>query len=232
MGKRYLQKMIGNVTSGNPRLRGVSIEGVREIAPEVYFIWFKRDFSFRAGQVIGITDSLSVPYRLYSIASGEQESVVRILFDMKETGYLTPRLADLQKGDQIYITGPTGEFTGDASAAYWIASGTGIAPFASMFYSGLWSQKILIHGSRRLDQFYFEEDFQPALNENYIRCCSEEIGNGVFEGRLTAYLAGKEFLPHDRKYYLCGSAEMVVQTRDILLSKGISYDRIISEIYF
>lgn len=219
-------------TSAEARLRRVSIEGVREIAPEVYFIWFRRDFSFRAGQVIGITDSLSVPHRLYSIASGEKEAFVRILFDIKDMGYLTPRLAELRKGDQVYITRPSGEFTGDSSAAYWIASGTGIAPFASMFYSGLWVQKTLIHGSRKLDRFYFEEDFKPVLNENYIRCCSEEKGNGVYEGRLTAYLREQQVLPHDIKYYLCGSAGMVVQTRDVLLSKGISYDRIISEIYF
>ena len=34
------------------------------------------------------------------------------------------------------------------------------------------------------------------------------------------------------KYYLCGSAEMVVEIRDILIEKGIPFDRIISEIYF
>ena len=40
------------------------------------------------------------------------------------------------------------------------------------------------------------------------------------------------FLPVDRKYYLCGSAEMVVGTRDILISKNVPYDAIIAEIYF
>ncbi len=34
------------------------------------------------------------------------------------------------------------------------------------------------------------------------------------------------------KYYLCGSAEMVVDTRDILIRKGVPFDQIISEIYF
>ena len=50
-----------------------------------------------------------------------------------------------------------------------------------------------------------------------------EKGNGVYEGRLTGYLRECKFLPDDRKYYLCGSAEMVVQTRDLLLSEGISF---------
>jgi len=34
------------------------------------------------------------------------------------------------------------------------------------------------------------------------------------------------------KYYICGSADMVVEARDILISKGIPFGSIISEIYF
>ena len=33
-------------------------------------------------------------------------------------------------------------------------------------------------------------------------------------------------------YYLCGSADMVVEVRDILIGKGIPFGHIISEIYF
>ncbi len=216
----------------NENLSEVRIEGVREISPGVYIIWFPRKFDFIAGQVIGITNSVTTPNRLYSIASGEHEPEVRILFDVKDGGQLTPRLASLKKGDVILTTGPAGEFTCEPGPAYWIAAGTGIAPFASMFYSGLWENKVLIHGERTLDRFYFEEDFRPVLNGDYIRCCSMEKGNGVYEGRLTGYLRECKLLPDDRKYYLCGSAEMVVQTRDLLLSEGISFDNIVAEIYF
>ncbi|MBE0653662.1 MAG: hypothetical protein IH594_07675 [Bacteroidales bacterium] len=54
----------------------------------------------------------------------------------------------------------------------------------------------------------------------------------MYHGRLTSWLKEQEHLPRDYKYYLCGSAEMVVQTRDILVAKGISFDRIMAEIYF
>jgi ferredoxin--NADP+ reductase len=36
----------------------------------------------------------------------------------------------------------------------------------------------------------------------------------------------------DQKYYLCGSAEMVVESREILISKGIPFNNIVAEIYF
>ena len=35
-----------------------------------------------------------------------------------------------------------------------------------------------------------------------------------------------------QKYYLCGSAEMVVECREILLGKGIAFSNIVAEIYF
>jgi ferredoxin--NADP+ reductase len=39
-------------------------------------------------------------------------------------------------------------------------------------------------------------------------------------------------LPTDENYYLCGSSEMVVETRDILVDKGVPFGNIIAEIYF
>jgi ferredoxin--NADP+ reductase len=49
---------------------------------------------------------------------------------------------------------------------------------------------------------------------------------------VTGYLESLPELDPAIKYYICGSAEMVVDTRDILLAKGIPFGQIISEIYF
>lgn len=188
--------------------------------------------NFIAGQVVSISSDLKIPARLYSIASGTHEEEVRILFDVVPDGILTRKLAKLKTGDSIFVSDAFGTFVCDNSPAYWIASGTGIAPFASMFFSGLAKNKILIHGGRRLNSFYFANNFAPSMGENYIRCCSQEKGRDVFEGRLTDYLRQCHNFPTDYKYYLCGSAEMVVETRDILIGKGVSFDKIIAEIYF
>ena len=45
-------------------------------------------------------------------------------------------------------------------------------------------------------------------------------------------MVAKHSLDPVLKYYLCGSAEMVVDTRDILIEKGIPFENIVSEIYF
>lgn len=93
-------------------------------------------------------------------------------------------------------------------------------------------QKILIHGNRYLEQFHFFDEFDATLGSNYIRCCTAEHDGAVFAGRVTEYLEEQPSLNPGLKYYLCGSAEMVVDTRDILISKGVPFDQIVSEIYF
>lgn len=209
-----------------------TITGIEQVAGGVYILSFRRDFDFLPGQVIGVSVEKNGPRRLYSICSGNREDQVKILFNVVDEGYLTPRLSDLSDGDVIWITPPRGEFLYDPLPSFWIASGTGIAPFYSMLRSGLYENKILIHGERFLERFYFYDEFQELLGEDYIRCCSREDSDGVFSGRVTDYLSEISSLPPGYNYYLCGRAEMVVEARDLLIEKGVPFSRIISEIYF
>jgi ferredoxin--NADP+ reductase len=213
------------------KLKPVTVTSNREIAPGVFVISFKRDFSFIPGQVVAVAMNPDDQYRFYSIASGMQESEIHLLFDLKPGGQLTPQLAELQHGETFYCSAPTGNFYGTAKPAVWIAAGTGIAPFISMWRSGLKRDKLLVHSGRFLHSFYFEDEFQ-SLGADYIRCCTREPGEGVFHGRINQWIAGQKKLPDNRRYFLCGSAEMVVDTRDALIEKGISYENIIAEIYF
>ena len=108
----------------------------------------------------------------------------------------------------------------------------GIAPFFAMLQSGQAVNKTLIYGNRYLEQFHFHEEFSSVLGSQYIRCCTAERDMDVFRGRVTDYLGEHSDPDPNLKYYLCGSVEMVVDTRDILIEKGIPFDQIISEIYF
>lgn len=213
-------------------LSPVRLSFTEELSSGIFLIGFERNFDFEAGQVISIAIEEDGARRLYSICSGEKEKEVSILYNIIEEGYLTPRLSDLEAGDRIWISKPRGEFTGNDDPAVWIATGTGIAPFYSMLKSGLASNKILIHGNRYLEQFHFYDFFKSKLGDFYSRCCSAEEDNDVYHGRVTAYLEENPLPDPGLKYYLCGSAEMVVETRDILIEKGVPFDRIISEIYF
>ncbi len=203
----------------------------QEISSGVYVISFCRTFDFIPGQVIKIGIDNAHPPRIYSICSGNKESEINILFNIKEDGFLTPKLAAMIPGDKILVSKPYGSFLGSNDPAWWIATGTGIAPFYSMLKSGLGKNKTLIHGVRYLNQFYFEDELEEQLEENYIRCCSREASCNVLPGRVTDYLKTINELPQVN-YFLCGKALMVVEVRDLLIEKGIPFDRIFAEIYF
>jgi ferredoxin--NADP+ reductase len=204
----------------------------REISPGVFLLSVERRFSFIPGQVVKLASDRVESPRIYSICSGNTENELRILYNIKESGYLTPRLAGLGKGDQVLVSQPYGGFRGTPEPAWWIAAGTGIAPFYCMFRSGLSENKVLVHGVSYLNQFYFEEELAQALGSSYRRCCSREVSDHVYHGRVTDYLKSQYQLSADRLYCLCGRALMVVEVRDLLIEKGIPYENIVAEIYF
>jgi len=202
-----------------------------EISPGVFWLGVERRHDFKPGQTVKVGLGDDLPPRIYSICSGSHEEEMRILFNIKEGGALTPRLARLKPGDDVWVSEPGGTFIGTSDSAVWIATGTGIAPFYSMLRSGMGHDKILLHGVRRADQFYFSEDWHSAPGVEYHRFCSGEEVDGIPRGRINQYLELHD-LPKERKYYICGQATMCVEVRDLLISKGIAFTNIVVEIYF
>ncbi len=201
------------------------------LTKDAFLLKFKRGFNFKAGQVIGLGINTDIEPRLYSIASGESDEFIEILYTEKTEGMLTPMLSVLKKGDTILSTTPFGTFTEYADSPVCISTGTGIAPFISMLKSGKGKNATFIHGVRSPDYFYFEDLLMKSINTKYIQCCSGSNSPQYFNGRVTRYLLEHPVSP-DKKYYLCGIAEMVVEARDVLISRGIPFGNIISEIYF
>jgi ferredoxin--NADP+ reductase len=221
-----------NTLHGPTELQKVKVTSNLQLGGVVHLLGVENNFQFIPGQVIAVSSDLEIPPRLYSIASGASDEEVKILFDVKEAGTLTPRLSILKPGDKLYISKPFGNFTAREDPATWIATGTGIAPFAAMLFSGLGSNNILIHGSRNPEGFYFKSQFKKLLGKNYIQCCTGSTDEGVYMGRVTTYLSESDNLLLNRFYYLCGNAEMVVDVRQILLNRGIPFNKIMAEIYF
>lgn len=213
-------------------LAEVAITGNKELSLGVHLISWKRNHDFQPGMVVKLTVNSDITPRIYSICSGKDEEDIKVLFSIKEDGLLTPRLAAVQEGMKIWVTEPYGSFLDHNKPSWWIATGTGIAPFYSMFRSGITENKTLIHGVRNLNQFYFEDEFQLTLADRYIRCCAHESSSGIFPGRVTTYLQEINDLPPHINYYLCGKALMVVEVRDLLIAKGVPYENILAEIYF
>lgn len=219
------------MTQNKIDLKKCKVISNRIIAPNVHILEFEKNGNFISGQVVAIAISDNDSPRLYSLISEENAPTFKILFDIYLTGELTPLLAKLKKNDALYCSTPFGKFIDNETEAVWIATGTGIAPFISMTLSGKHNNKKLIHGARTLNNFYKERLFAEKLKDNYLRFCTTEQKEGIFHGRLTNWLK-ETSLQTDIKYYLCGNSQMVVDVRDILVSKGVPFNNIIAEIYF
>ena len=207
---------------------------IEEIAPTVFIIEFEKKNEFQPGQFVAVSlfPDDDEP-RLYSIASGIDRPFLRILFDVNPAGKLTPSLANLHPNDTLFVSKPMGKFIGNEREAWWIATGTGIAPFISMAESGLGKNKTLLHGSRTLDKFYYEDYFNQVLGDNYLRFCTTQLAPGIISGRLTTFLKNQQHLNPHIKYYLCGNSQMVIDVREILIEqKKVPIDNVVAEIYF
>ena len=202
-----------------------------EIAPGVFLLGVKRQVQFKAGQTVKISLDHNLPPRIYSICSGPEDATLNVLYNIKEEGALTPRLARLLPGDSIQLSEPGGTFIGTKDPALWIATGTGIAPFYSMLRAGLGHNKTLLHGVRNANQFYFDTEWETNLGARYHRFCSGQQPEGIAHGRVNQFFEKKQEPLPDR-VYICGQATMCVEIRDILIAQGVPYNHIIVEIYF
>jgi len=210
----------------------VRILDQQKIARNVYYIQLTRTGDFIPGQLLALTEQPGEAIRYYSIASGQNDDYWGILYDRVDEGRLTPRISEMKPGDSLFVSPPFGDFLPQSSPMVWIATGTGIAPFYSMLRSGLADRDtILIYGARDKEGFYFHESFKEVMGDRYVPCSSRALREGFFPGRLSLYLK-EEFSFPNSFYYLCGSSSMVVDIRDLLVSRGVDYNRIISEIYF
>ncbi|MHC1706376.1 MAG: ferredoxin--NADP reductase [Bacteroidales bacterium] len=208
------------------------VEALQQLTKDSFLLSFRRTFEFLPGQVIALTLAPGEDPRYYSIANGNSEESIEILFNIKPGGSITPRLAGLKPGDTLYHSLPSGCFLSSPQSAIWIAAGTGIAPFRSMLKSGITPAFQFIQGGRTPEDLYFREYFSGIFTDKYYPCCSRKNQEGMFYGRVTQFLEGNTEIYNDKLYYICGSAEMVVDSREMLLKKGVSYGNILAEIYF
>jgi ferredoxin--NADP+ reductase len=141
-------------------------------------------------------------------------------------------MSELKPGDEILVTAPFGRFTRHTAGGVMVAAGTGIAPFVSMIRSGKASGALLIHGASYVSGFFYADELRKELGDRYIACCSRCLEVNGFMGRVTRFLEQWSGIDAAKKHYLCGSAEMVVDTRDVLIARGVPFGQIEAEIFF
>lgn len=170
----------------------------------------------------------------FSISSSPHEDTIR--FSIKMLGDYTRRLAQVKKGDRMFLKGPHGRFgrhyLEGSNPLVWIVGGIGITPFLSMLRFGAHEKKerkiILFYVYRTPDEGIFSRELnqlaQAHQGVELIEWCSAQ------KGRFSLSQAAS-YLPVANNYtvQLCGPLPMMESLKKQFMDKGIYESDIVYE---
>lgn len=199
--------------------------------------------------MIGLPNAAKPIYRAYSIASPSWDEEIEFYSIKVPDGPLTEHLQKIQVGDTVLMRKKsTGTLVNDAllpgKRLYMFSTGTGIAPFASLIRDPETYDKfddvILTHTCREAAELtYGKELVESVLNDplvgemvegrlKYYPTLTREAFHHT--GRITDLLtSGKIFedlglpkiSPDDDRGMICGSMDMLRDTKAVLESFGL-----------
>mgnify|MGYP000858280975 FL=1 len=189
---------------------------------------------YKAGQfiLIKIQDNPKA-FRAYSISSYNEDSRrLSVIIKKVEKGYGTNIIFnEFRIGDIVDLEGPMGdELVPEKSAEriLFVANGIGITPFIGLSKDVLQNypnvkEVILLNGQRYENELLYDEYFKSLEKFygkfKYIPVLSRDKSSSLRKGYVTDIL--KEMDVAGSHVYMCGSKNMILDSYDILLNKGI-----------
>ena len=221
-----------------------------ELTPTTFELEFACDpqFSFIAGQFI----SMIIPKagkkgrdlrRAYSIASSPTESKsIHLCIKRVEGGKGTTYLDAIKLEEITIVFAPYGDFVFETKPerdVYFVATGTGIAPFRSFvrtdgFFATRSAKTYCLLGVRHEIEVLYDDEFNKLKDLDWITCVTRPESDNHFKGRVTDYLRdnAKSINWKNSDFYLCGNGDMITETKTLLSENGVEKEAIFTEKYF
>ncbi len=193
---------------------------------------------FKAGQFITfvLKDKEGKPKpRSYSLFSPPNATSTQLLVELIPKGVAGEAFNHAAKDTEFSCLGPLGSFyfQPEHKKSILIATNTGLAPMHSIL-----SQHIdedfeftLIMGAKYKEGLFLHEEFltleKTKENFTYKPTISREEQEGIAHGRVQQLI---EF-DKDAQYYICGSKQMVLDTKQLLEKNNILLENIHYEIF-
>ena len=202
---------------------------------------------FKAGQFtkVGLMqEDGKIISRPYSLVNAPGDSCLEIIAVPVADGLLSPKLHDLQVGDSLKVMAPpTGFLILDEvpkSQDLWlIATGTGVGPFISILSTPQpwqnYQNIVLVYGARwQHDLAYLPiiTQLQSDYGErfSFVSVVSRESNHASLLGRIPSLLTcgeiehkvGLTINPQDSQVMLCGNPDMIQDTINLLVERGLS----------
>lgn len=197
-----------------------------------------KSFKFKAGQFVTlmISNGKETKSRSYSILSPPSQKKIDLCIKIVKDGFASMVFKRAKKGDFFEMKGPFGHFNfvDQGTDNYFVCAGTGVTPLYSMIKQHMKKSKnhfTLLFGSRRKENLLFHKEFveleKKYANFTYIPTLTREKWKGK-AGRVQKHLP--ENL-ENKTFYICGLKELVLETKELLLSRGVSKNNIKFERY-
>lgn len=228
-----------------------------EVAPGLVIVGVQAvesPFPFEPGQyaTLGLMGPAGkLVQRPMSISSSAADlSEYEFFIRLVEGGEFTPLLWQRSLGDPINIKGPKGRFLlqDDGRTSLFVASGTGLAPFMSMFDTlrsrGETRDVVLLHGVSYDHDLAWRAELEemaagggfPLRYEGTVsrpQHCPEWAGlagrvETVVPGQLDRFGLG----PDNTTIYLCGNPEMIEAVAEIAAARGFPPEQVRKELYW
>jgi ferredoxin--NADP+ reductase len=230
-------------------IRG-TVTGSRVWNDRLYSLRFSADLApFKAGQFVrvGLDCDGERVGRPYSLVNAPDERPLEIYFNIVEEGPLTPRLAEMQAGDELWVAPKasgllTVEDAPEVPHLWMMATGTAIGPFLSILKdAAAWERferVVLVHGVRTHDELTYGDtvremlarhgdrlDFVPFVSREAPReGLAGRIPAAITDGRLEARV-GLALGPEQSHVMLCGNSGMIEDVSGVLGERGMKRHR-------
>ncbi len=252
-----VQRIVSRIHPRRMRLRVIEI--LRETPTAKTFRLERTDGElppFRPGQYINVFVDVDgvLTSRPYSIASPpllpaeKERAVLELTVRDKPGGFVAPYLLhEVQVGDEIETTGPTGGFYHepliDGDDLVFLAGGSGITPFRSIILDSIRRERRLVihllYGSRVPDDVIYGDELAELANDHASLCYTLVISEPppAYEGDSRTGLLDAKLIRDEvgsaegKTFYICGPNAMYDLVLAELEELGVPPHRIRRESY-
>lgn len=189
-------------------------------------------YNFTSGQATDVsinTLRFRDEKRPFTFTSTNKDLVLE--FTIKRYAGMTKYFHELNPGDELIIREPFGSINYFGPGVF-IAGGTGITPFISIFRDigkENAEKSRLIFSNKTYKDILFERELKDIFGENVLFVLTEEKIKGYINKKINNLFLKKEINDFGKYFYVCGPPSFVDNVKKSLIKLGVNEERIIFE---